>query len=136
VRRPLNWGLASFALLALPATYHPVGPQPLKPAGEVVVMVPTVMPDIEVRGSAAVQHGARATLGASPFAYVREDGSEVFLPVDEARGQPPGSFEALHADSGFQLWQSEPAAQDGVADLETAVYTWSSPVVDDRPIYR
>ena len=99
-------------------------------------MVPAVMPDIEVLGSVAVKPGAQSSTVASPFAYVREDGSEVFLPVAEIPGQPPGSFEALHADSGFQQWKPGPAAQDGVADLETAVYTWSSPVADDRPIYQ
>ena len=55
----------------------------------------------------------------SPFAYVREDGSQEFLPV--ANDPTFGGLESEHARQfeGISL---------ATADPKIAVYTWSSPV--------
>jgi hypothetical protein len=60
----------------------------------------------------------------TPFAYVRADGTQVYLAdPDGELPRPPLSFEEVHAASGFDT----PTA--GAREPKTAVYTWSSPVV-------
>ena len=101
MQRPLNWIVVAIALLMLFADRKVVAPGPAADP-------PTVASNPE-----------------SPFAYVQEDGTQIFLPVPEAPSMPEPeappslSFEEVHAASGFE----DPA------DPRAAVYTWSSPVV-------
>jgi hypothetical protein len=97
MRRPLNWIVVSISLMVLFAN-RMWAPRPVE-------YVPV----------ATTASTASATAPASPFAYVREDGTQEYLPV------PEHSFEAIHAEQGFD------------AELKGAVYTWSSPVIETEP---
>jgi hypothetical protein len=94
MRRPLNWFVVSFSLLVLWANRVWTDP---------VTSTPLV----------------REPVPASPFAYVSEDGTQVYLPDDGEMPRPPLAFEAVHSDSGFASPEHGPKA---------AVYTWSTPI--------
>jgi hypothetical protein len=87
--RPMNGFLIS-AILVLPALLAPAQTRP----------VPVV------------------SQGPSPFAYIREDGSEIYVPASGSAEIP-------------DIEETEPV-EDGeegeVGDLDRAVYTWSSAV--------
>ena len=102
MRRPLNWIVVAISLLMLFANRMVADPV-----------------------TAARAPATSATPG--PFAYVQEDGTEIFLAVPESAVLPPESFEDVHANSGFL----DPA------DPKTAVYTWTAPLVTaERPAYQ
>jgi hypothetical protein len=89
MRRPLDWFVVSLSLGVLLANRLWVNPAESLPA-------------------------AREE-SPSPFAYVREDGTETYLrPARPARQARAASSEDLHANS---------------AVFDAAVYTWSSPVL-------
>ena len=102
MRRPLNWLVASICLLALFANRMVANSDPA--------------PAAAVPALPAVVTGMSENTAGSPFAYVREDGSEVYLP-------PRGSTE------GRRAVQFEDAAV-AITDPAAAVYTWSSPMSD------
>jgi hypothetical protein len=110
MRRPLAW-IVALSLTVLFAHRPPVAPVP-----ENVTSLP---------------HAPRVIFAAtetpSPFAYVREDGSQQFVPATGEPGPSP-SFEDLHAVSGF----AEPRR---AGEFETAAYTWSTPVESERLVY-
>jgi hypothetical protein len=99
---PLGWVLVSISLTALLADWMYAQPE----------AVPAPLP-------ASTLASAAATPIESPFAYVREDGSEQFLPIPDDPSF--GKFETEHARQfeGISL---------STADPKIAVYTWSSPV--------
>jgi hypothetical protein len=94
MRRPLNWFVVSFSLLVLWA--NSLWTDPARPTPAV-----------------------REPLPASLFAYVSEDGTQVYLPDDGQLPRPPLAFEAVHTGSGFAAPEQGPKA---------AVYTWSTPI--------
>ena len=94
MRRPLNWVVVAISLLVLIANGPVLGPNPSA-------------------------HATATSDAPGLFAYVYEDGTEIFLPVPRSAVLPPLSFEEVHATSGF----------DDPADPKTAVYTWSSPLL-------
>lgn len=98
MRRPLNWIVVAISLLMLLANRMVADPV-----------------------TAARAPAVSTTPG--PFAYVQEDGTEIFLAVPESAVLPPVSFEEVHANSGF----------DDPADPKTAVYTWTAPLVSAEP---
>lgn len=106
--RPLAWIVLSLVMLAFWAgrMLADSDPQPA-PVVPAVVTSPVLAPD-----------GESAPL-PSPFAYVREDGSQEFVPAT-GTASPGASFEDTHA---LQFQRSAPA----VRETEAAVYTWSSP---------
>jgi hypothetical protein len=102
MHRPLNWIVVAISLLMLITN-------------QVMVVAP-------------IQYASEPA-AASPgmFAYVQEDGTQVYLPGPMARNVPPLSFEDVHAASGF----------DEPADPRNAVYTWTSPVATaERPAFQ
>ena len=99
MRRPLNWFVVCISLLVLFANRVLVTPELPPPAL-------AVMP---------------AGVSGSPFAYVREDGSQVAVLLARPDVDPPRSFEDLHA---LQFEAASPVSAEPAA----AVYTWSSPV--------
>lgn len=110
MRRPLNWIVVAISLLMLFANRMVADPIPAARAPATSEM-------------------------PGPFAYVQEDGTEIFLavpastllPRSESAVLPPLSFEDVHANSGF----------DDPADPKTAVYTWTAPLVTaERPDYQ
>ena len=94
MRRPLNWVVVAISLLVLLAN------------GVVLPPNPTAYAPV-------------TSDSAGFFSYVKEDGTEIFLPVPRSAVLPPLSFEDVHATSGFV----DPA------DPKTAVYTWRSPLL-------
>lgn len=58
----------------------------------------------------------------SPFAWVREDGTEIYVPA-------AGSAEI--PDMEIEPPPEDPADEE--SDYHQAVYTWSSPVTSDSP---
>lgn len=105
MRRPLNWVVVSISLLVLFANRLYVKPEvaPASTAASLLAPAATVMP--------------------SPFAYVREDGSQQFLPLATTAS---GELEARHAR------QFEGVSRTS-ADPRIAVYTWSTPVAGSEP---
>jgi|SRR5689334_1779465 len=95
MRRPLDWIVVSISLLVLFANRMLTAKPP-----ELQVAVP----DIE-----AVVSNAPAAEPASPFAWIQEDRSQVFLPAATPRLAGPVTS------------QHNPALN--------ALYTWSSPLV-------
>jgi hypothetical protein len=97
MRRPLNWIVVSISLLVLFANR----------------MVADTVPPASVPMAASASPGL--------FAYVQEDGTQLYLPASESPPRPPLSFEFenVHAVSGF----------DDPGDPKAAVYTWTSPLV-------
>jgi hypothetical protein len=119
MRRPLNWIVVSLSLLALFANraFLESGvPQPRLAA------IPVSSPSLEAAAP-------------SPFAYVNEDGSQVYLPVVRPSG-PVQYPEDLHAASGFDQWAKVEQPRTGANELETAVYTWSAPAGGAQSIYQ
>lgn len=106
MRRPLNWIVVSISLMVLFAN-RLWAPRPVE---QFVGKAPEIVPVASIAAP------------ASPFAYVREDGTQEYLPL------PPPSFEQLHAEDGFDRWVD---TQD--TDPKAAVYTWSSPVIAAEP---
>ena len=102
MRRPLVWIAVSLALLPLFSSHRVVESDPVPAAA-----VPS-------KNLEAAQ--ITGVYSPSPFAYVREDGSEVYLP-------PRGSTE------GRRAVQFEDAAV-AIPDPAAAVYPWSSPMSD------
>jgi hypothetical protein len=102
MRRPLNWLVVSISLLVLCASRMVADPAARAP----VPAVTSVSPGL--------------------FAYVREDGTMLYLPGSEAPELPLISFEDVHAASGF----------DHAADMpKRAVFTWSSPLAPaEQPV--
>jgi hypothetical protein len=111
MRRPINWIVVSLSLLLL-LVRHTL----LEPAPGVSLAHASVMPE------------------ASPFAYVREDGSLLHLPMQASASSSEWLFEDANAAGGMAL-PREPA------NLEAAVYHWSTPAwlvplpQDGRTIY-
>lgn len=114
MRRPLNWIVVSISLMVLFANRmwaQRPGDEPATQARQAVpgAAIPTAIAD-------------------NPFAYVREDGTQEYLPVPAVPAvlaAPRSSFEDVHAQDGFDRWvQGDPKA---------AVYTWSSPVIKAEP---
>jgi hypothetical protein len=84
MRRPLNWIVVAMSLLMLVVSQMAAGPGPTSPAA--------------------------APLPPGLFAYVQEDGTEIFLPAPGPAVLPLLSFE-------------DPP------DPKAAVFTWTSPIV-------
>ena len=106
MRRPLDWVVVSISLMVLFANR--------------MYAKPDVAPEPAL---ASLLETPAATPGQSPFAYVREDGSQQFLPL---------------VNGGSQDLESEHARQfEGIslanADPKMAVYTWSTPVAVSAP---
>ena len=108
MRRPLDWIVVSMSLLVL------AGNRMLVPERAVAVV-----PAPPARGELIA---LTEPVPSSPFAYVREDGSQVYVPIPGVTGEDEQPMlltsEDLHATSGF----------DAPVDSRTAVYTWSSPI--------
>lgn len=126
--RPLDWIVVSLSLLVLFANRMLVQPpaQPLSTTSETVN--PAMAPRAGTAGVAA--NAAAGTEADSPFAYIREDGSQVFLRND-GTALPPAQRMAMvlegdHA-SALDSWaDNAPVRRNG--ESRTAVYTWSSPI--------
>jgi hypothetical protein len=100
MRRPLDWFVVSLSLLVLFAN-RMWAEQPAQPRTVSLAQAPR----------------------PTPFAYVREDGSELYL-------QASGSAEAIPQAPDLD----RPGA---TGDFDAAVYTWSSPVLaQERPAFR
>jgi hypothetical protein len=114
MRRPLNWIVVSISLMVLFANRM----WAQRPADELASRARQIIP-------AAVSQGAWAD---SPFAYVREDGTQEYLPapdVPAVLAAPRSRFEDVHARDGLDRWVA--------GDPKAAVYTWSSPVTIAEP---
>jgi hypothetical protein len=98
MRRPLDWIVVAISLTVLFANRMLTASAP-----EMLVRSPEIQ---------AIVTDAAAAEPASPFAYIREDGSEIFLPVAGPRVAGPASPER------------SPTAN--------ALYTWSSPLIADK----
>ncbi len=109
MRRPLNWIVVSISLMVLFANRM----WAQRPADELASQAREIVP-------AATP---LAAIPDSPFAYVREDGTQEYLPVPAVPAvlaAPRSGFEDVHAQDGFDRWLE--------GDPKAAVYTWSSPV--------
>ena len=105
MRRPLNWVVVSISLLVLFANRMYAKPEVDPTSTRASLLAPPAAPM------------------PTPFAYVREDGSQQFLPEVITA---PGELEAGHAR------QFEGVSRAG-ADPRIAVYTWSTPVTGSEP---
>jgi hypothetical protein len=103
MRRPLDWIVVSILLLVLSANRVLTSGPPRLQAGE---------PDIQ-----AMVAKADVAVPASPFAWIEEDGSLVYLPVPDARDDDPAG--TAH--------ENPVAARQGTS-ASNALYTWSSPM--------
>ena len=116
MRRPLNWLVVSISLMVFFAN-RMWGEGPMEQAAtQPRESIPVLAAPI----------AASAT--PSPFAYVREDGTQEFVPTPPAPAvltSPRSSFEDVHAQDGLDRWTT--------SDPKAAVYTWSSPVVERDP---
>lgn len=115
MRRPLDWIVVSISLMVLAANRMLVTPDPAPMA-----QAPALRAE-------AIGTEPTAQVPASPFAYVRSDGSLLYVPAQGAGAwlEPPSQsgLEDDHAGSGFHE----------ALNLETAVYSWSSPAPQDSP---
>jgi hypothetical protein len=104
MRRPLNWVVVSISLLVLFANRM------------------YAKPDLDPASTGASLLAPSAPM-PSPFAYVREDGSQQFLPLVITAS---GELEAGHARQFEGISRAS-------ADPRIAVYTWSTPVAGSEP---
>lgn len=116
MRRPLDWLVVTISLMVLFANrmwaQRPVEELAAQPRERVPVLAAPIA----------------SSAGPSPFAYVREDGTQEFLPtppVPAVLVSPRSSFEDVHAQDGLDRWAT--------SDPRAAVYTWSSPVIERNP---
>lgn len=107
MRRPLDWLVVSIALLVLVASRMHSPPEA----------------EFHSKVDTRTDSPSPAPAEESLFAYVHEDGTEEFLPVN---GATPGEWEGAHA---LQFTEVSAAA----AHPRVAVYTWSAPVSVDAP---
>lgn len=111
MRRPLDWIVVSISLLVLAANRLLVSNDPVPMARAPALRAEPIK--------------AAETIPDSPFAYVRGDGSLVYVPAKGAGAylEPPSQagLEDDHAGAGFH----EPL------NLETAVYSWSSTPIEE-----
>ena len=112
MRRPLDWFVVSISLMVLAANHLFAGKNDLEP----IALAPALRAEAVHVTSAEPR---------SPFAYVQGDGSLLYV---SARGvgaylEPPSQtgLEDDHAGSGFL----QPL------NLETAVYSWSTPRIEE-----
>jgi hypothetical protein len=119
MRRPLNWIVVSLSLLALFANR---------------VFLESAVPQSRLAAISGSSPAPEAAI-PSPFAYVNEDGSQVYLPVVRRAAGPVQYPEDLHAASGFDQWARVERPQAGAHELEAAVYTWSAPAGGAQSIY-
>jgi hypothetical protein len=113
MRRPLDWLVVSISLMVLFANrmwaQRPVEELASKQRESIPVPAAPIA----------------ASAGPSPFAYVREDGTQEFLPTPPVPAVlviPRSTFEDVHAQEGLDRWAT--------SDPKAAVYTWSSPVIE------
>jgi hypothetical protein len=113
MRRPLNWLVVSISLMVLFA--NQIWAE--RPVEQVVTQQRDSIPVLAAP--------IAASAAPSPFAYVREDGTQEFVPTPPVPAvliAPRSSFEDAHARDGLDRWVQ--------GDPRTAVYTWSSPVLE------
>lgn len=107
MRRPLDWIVVSISLMVLAANRMLVADDPAPMARAPALRAESI--------------SLTETVPGSPFAYIRSDGSLLYVPAKGAGAylEPPlqSGLEDDHAGSGFH----EPL------NLETAVYSWSTP---------
>ena len=113
MRRPLDWLVVSISLMVLFANRMVANsdPAPVAAVPALLAAAPEITPD--ANENPAVCH----------FAYVRVDGTQVFVPVAGLQSQGAQKF---FEDAHALQWAA--AAEDG-SDTHAAVYTWSSPVL-------
>jgi hypothetical protein len=111
MRRPLDWIVVSISLLVLAANR--------------LLVVSDPVPMARLPALRAEPINAAETAPSSPFAYVRGDGSLLYVPAKGVGAylEPPSQsgLEDDHAGSGFL----EPM------NLENAVYSWSSSPIEE-----
>lgn len=112
MRRPLDWIVVSISLMVLAANHMLAGNRD----AEAIARAPALRAEAISVDTAAPR---------SPFAYVQGDGSLLYVPAKGAGAylEPPSQtgLEDDHAGSGFH----EPL------NLETAVYSWSTPRIEE-----
>jgi len=115
--RPLDWIVIGFSLMVLFANRMLV-----QPAAPLATLPET---------AAAAARSAPATPGRAeapnnPFAYIREDGTQVFVDADGPVAQPMAmNLEDPHAGS-LDDWTGGSSTAGNKP--RTAVYTWSSTI--------
>lgn len=129
MRRPFDWLVICLALLVLWANrFLPeVGPeQPPTRLGRAAISGSMARDDVATRRMAAhTRLRAEPAATPSPFAYIREDGTQVFLPAaGTPAGVPARVFEKIHAGDVAAPAERVPAG---------AVYSWSTTVRDLTP---
>jgi hypothetical protein len=95
MRRPLDWIVVSISMMVLFANRMLAPKAPERPA-------PARAARVEIPADPVVAQTE------NPFAYIREDGSQIFLPATEPR------------------WDGKTPK---VQRTSTALYTWSSPLL-------
>ncbi len=116
MRRPLNWLVVSISLMVLFANRIWAERPAEALAAQQRERIPVLAAPIA------------ASAAPSPFAYVREDGTQEFVPTPPAPSAlvtPRSSFEDVHAQDGLDRWVT--------SDPKAAVFTWSSPVAERDP---
>ena len=120
MRRPLDWIVVSISLLVLAANHMLV--EKKEPAA---FLQASTQASVHAPALRAEPINVTEAVPRSPFAYVQGDGSLLYVPArgEGAYLEPPSQtgLEDDHAGSGFH----EPM------NLETAVYSWSSPRVEE-----
>jgi len=111
MRRPLDWIVVSILLLVLSANRMLTAQPPRLQAGE---------PDIQPMVSSS-----NATAPPSPFAWIEEDGSLVYLPVSE---RDPDRAAIAVDDLVLAGRDEDPTAAPPGTSTAHALYSWSSPL--------
>jgi hypothetical protein len=109
MRRPVDWIVVSISMMLLAANRMLVADPVVEPTSASPVL----------RDQRIAREPPAPT---SPFAYVRKDGTQVYLPIPAATGEDEVAslgmaLEDLQASRGLAY----------SAELEPALYSWSSP---------